>query len=292
MPGGGGCGTVKPILAREGRLTRQYVKIRRQGAVAVVTMDNPPTLNAMDQDLGPALARALEEAGREAAVRALVLTGAGGVYSAGGNLARAHRHLQEHPGEGAGRVFAGYTKWVHRVLAAILDLPVPLVSAVEGAASGAGLGWMLLSEVVVASREVKLLTGFVGVGLVPGAGVSLSLTRLLGARRAAELLMLNRPLAPARALEWGLVDELVPPGRALARALELAGELARGPRGALACTRSLLARAAWAGLLPQAEAERRRVMVAADLPAFRRRVGRFMQKKRSARSRLGSGKEG
>ncbi len=273
-------------------MDHQYVKTRRQGAVALLTMDNPRTLNAMDQDLGPALARALEEAGRDPRVRAVVLTGAGGVYSAGGNLARAHRHLQEHPRSGAGEVFAGYTKWVHRVLAAILDLPVPLVSAVEGAASGAGLGWMLLSEVVVASREVKLVAGFVGVGLVPGAGVSLSLGRLLGLRRASELLMLNRPLAPARALEWGLVDELVPPGRALERSLELAGELARGPRQALASTRALLGRAAWAGLLPQAEAERRRVMVAADLPAFRRRVGRFMQKRSSARPRVGSGKEG
>ena len=276
----------------EGELRHQYVKSERRGPVAVVTMDNPRTMNAMDQDLGPALVAALEAAGAEPGVRALVLTGAGGVYSAGGNLARAHRHLQEHPQGGAGEVFAGYTKWVHRVLAAILNLPVPLISAVEGAASGAGLGWMLLSELVVASREVKLLTGFVGVGLVPGAGVSLSLSRLLGARRASELLMLNRPLPPQRALEWGLVDELVPPGRALARSLELAGELARGPRRALASTRALLARAAWQGLLPQAEAERRVVMAAADLPAFRRRVGRFMQGKSSPRPRVGSGKEG
>lgn len=250
-----------------------YVTTQRRGAVALVTMDNPATLNAMDQDLGPQLARALESAGRQSGVGAVVLAGAGGVFSAGGNLARAARHLESHPG--ASEVFAAYTVWVARVLAAIARLPRPVVCAVGGAASGAGLAWMLASDAVVCAADAKLVAGFVAAGLAPGAGASLGLARLLGLPRAAELLWRNRPLPPETALAWGLVDELAPRERVLERALELAAELAAGPAEALAATKALLARAGRAGLLPQAEAERACVLAAADTPEFRKRAARY-----------------
>lgn len=260
-------------------MSNEYVHSQRQGAVALVTMNNPATLNAMDEDLGPELARTLEVLSRDPEVRAVVLTGAGGVFSGGGNVVRAHEYIQTH--QGAGSLFAQYTKWVHRVLAALTRMSQPAICAVEGAASGAGLGWMLASDLVICDEAAKLVSGFLAVGLVPGAGVSLMLPRLLGLARASELLYLNRRLSPQEALDWGVVDELQPAEEVLPRAMELAADLAAGPARAIAATKALINNATRSGLMTQSENERRAVMSAADLPEFLERVKRFVQGRRS-----------
>lgn len=259
-------------------MSREFVHCHKQDCVALATLDNPATYNAMDENLGPAFARTLERLSRDKEVRAVVLTGAGGVFTGGGNVVRAHEHLQNH--QGAGSVFAEYTKWVHRVLAAMTQMPKPLVCAVQGASSGAGLGWMLAADLVICDEKAKLVPGFLAVGLVPGAGVSLTLPRLLGLSRAGELLYLNRRLSPQEALAWGLVDELRPAGEVLPRAMELAAEMAHGPAGALAASKALINAATRYGLMTQSEDERRAVMSAADLPEFRKRVQRFVQDRR------------
>jgi len=253
-----------------------YVRMDWDGPVVTLTMDNPATMNAMDDQMGPRLARALEGLAHEHRARVVVLTGAGGNFTGGGNLKRAAQHLEEHPGQGAGVVFGAYLRYVVRVVQALTGLPQPVISAVEGAASGAGLAWMLASDMVVAADNARIVPGFVGVGLVPAAGVTWHLPRLLGLARASERLMLGRALSPAQAVELGLVQRLAPPGGALATARELAQELAAGPGQALAETKRLLTRAARAGLNPQLEKERLAVIAAADDSEFARRVRRFV----------------
>ena len=253
-----------------------YVRTERHGPVVTVTMDNPATMNAMDTEMGPRLARTLEGLAPERGVRVVILTGAGGNFTGGGNLKRAARRLEEHPGQGAGAVFGGYLQYVVRVVQALTGLPQPVISAVEGASSGAGLAWMLASDLVVAARDARIVPGFVGVGLVPAAGVTWHLPRLVGPARAAGILMLGRTLDPVQARELGLVQRLAPPGRALAEARELAARLARQPRRALAETKRLLHGAARGGLCPHLEDERLAVMTAADDEEFARRVRRFL----------------
>ncbi len=259
--------------------TPRYVRIKRHGPVTVVVMDNPATMNAMDQEMGPRLVGALEGLAADRSVRAVVLTGAGGRFSAGGNLARAEEFLAEHPGRGAAPVFAQYTIWVHRLLAVLTRLPQPVVAAVERAASGGGLGWLLACDLVVLAEDARLSTGFLAIGLAPAAGVSWHLPRLVGLPRAAELLMLGRTLEADQALELGMADRLAPPGETLPVALELAGELARGPAQALSATKELLGGAARRGLFPQAEAERRAVLHTADQREFARRLEKFRRRR-------------
>jgi 2-(1,2-epoxy-1,2-dihydrophenyl)acetyl-CoA isomerase len=278
QPGGPVAGCKKDVLV-ENMVSNQFVHIQRQNRVALVTMDNPATLNAMDEDLGPELARSLELLSRDQEMRCVVLTGAGGVFSGGGNVVAAHEYIQTH--QGAGSLFAEYTKWVKRLLAALTRMPQPVICAVRGASSGAGLGWMLASDFVICDEKAKLVPGFLAIGLVPGAGVSLTLPRLLRLPRASELLYLNRKISPQEALAWGMVDELKPADQVLPRAMELAAELAAGPAGALAASKALINQATKSGLMVQSENERRAVMSAADLPEFRERVTRFVQGKRS-----------
>ncbi|MEW5912866.1 MAG: enoyl-CoA hydratase-related protein [Thermodesulfobacteriota bacterium] len=259
-------------------MNRTLVRCERRGPVATVTMDNPRTMNAMDTELGPQLAGALEGLALDPAVAAVVLTGAGGNFTGGGNLKKAGEHLEQHPGQGAGPVFAAYLQYVLRVVQALTGMPQPVVCAVEGAASGAGLAWMLASDLVLCADDARILPGFLGVGLVPAAGVTLHLPRLVGLARASEMLMLGRPIDLARAQALGLVHRVTPPGQALAQAQALAQELAAGSRPALAATKRLLGRAARQGLATQLEAERRAVMAAADHEEFAKRLRRFLSR--------------
>lgn len=252
-----------------------YLRLENQGPVALLTLDNPATANAMDEDLGPELARALEALAVDEAVRAVVLTGAGPIFSGGGNLAKAQAHLHEHPGQGAGVVFQQYTKLVTRVVAALTGMPKPVVAAARGAASGAGLAWLLASDLVVLAQGTRLVPGFVAVGLVPAAGVTLGLGRQLGHLAAAETLMLGRTITAEQALSLGLAHRVVPPEQLLPQALQLAQELAQGPAQALAATKRLLNLGQRQGLMTQMESERRAAVAAADLPEFATRAARF-----------------
>ncbi len=243
-------------------------------------MDNPATVNGMDLELGPELARSLEQAAQDRRVRAVVLTGAGGVFSAGGNLKAARDHLAAHPGRGAGEVFAAYSIWVNRVALALAGLPQPWVAAVRGAASGAGLGWLLLADMAVVAQDAKLVPGFLRVGLAPGAAVSLTLPLLVGRMRAAEILLLNRRIAPREARRLGLAHRVVPGLEVLPAAQELARGLAEGPARAQAATRRLLRRAVLKDLAGHLEQERQAVIAAADDPEFAARLPRFFARRR------------
>ncbi|MCB2191550.1 MAG: enoyl-CoA hydratase/isomerase family protein [Deltaproteobacteria bacterium] len=261
--------------------TPEYVRIQREGAVVTVTMDNPATMNGMDDEMGPRLSRALESLAHDHETRVVILTGAGGNFSGGGNLKRAAAFIAEHPGQGAGKVFANYLQYVIRVVLAITELPKPLICAVEGASSGAGLAWMAAGDLVVAADDARLVPGFVKVGLVPGAGSTYHFSHLFGPALAAELFYLGDTLSPQRAHELGLVTHLAPHGGALEKARELAEKLAQGPAEALAATKRRLGRAIRTGLAPHLEDERLGVITAADDPEFARRVERFVNKSSS-----------
>lgn len=280
-PGTPGDGRRRAASAHERRagVAYRYVRLERRGAVALLTMNNPATANAMDEDLGPELVAALEGLALDRQVGALVLTGAGPIFSGGGNIVKAQQYLEDHPGQGAAPVFEGYTKWVSRAVIALTGMPQPVVAAVNGAASGAGLAWILACDLAVAVPGARLVPGFLAVGLVPAAGTNLGLARLLGHLRASEMLMLNRVLSASEALDLGLLHRVVGPQELLPTALDLAGRLAQGPRQALALSKALLNRAARAGLHGQLEDERRAVMMAADQPDFARLAGRFVGKK-------------
>lgn len=259
----------------------QFVITKRQKTTALVIMNNPKTLNAMDQQMGPALLNALEELAHDNAIKAVVLTGAGGIFSAGGNLKKAQKHLANHPEQGASPVFEAYTIWVHRVLEAICNLEKPVFSAVTGVASGAGLAWMLASDFVVADPLARIKPGFIGVGLVAAAGVTWHLPKLTGLKKATELLMLNQALSPEEALKLGLVQKISSSGQARKEALCLAFSLAQGPQKTLAETKRLLNENARQGIFSHVEAEKKAVLKLADSGEFARRLEAFMSRKKS-----------
>jgi 2-(1,2-epoxy-1,2-dihydrophenyl)acetyl-CoA isomerase len=211
-----------------------YLREDRQGAVAVLTLDDPPRRNALSMELRLALRDRLQALSTDAACRAIVLTGAGGAFCAGGDLDAMRR---DDPAGSRARLAI-----VQDIVRLIAAGPRPVVAAVEGAAFGAGLALAAAADVVVADPGAKLSASFVKLGLMPDAGLLWSLPQRVGAARARAMMLDGRVLDGRQAFEAGLADHLAEAGGARAAALAEAEALARGAPLAQAQIKAAFAR--------------------------------------------------
>jgi len=212
------------------------VQVETRGAVALVTLNRPESGNALNLQMGMDLLAAALACARNAAVRAVVLTGAGRNFCFGGDLrAMASRDT-------AGDDYIReLTTYLHAAIAHFTRMDAPVIAAVNGTAAGAGVGLAAMADLALCSRGAKFNLAYTAAGLTPDAGTSFLLPRILGARRAMELLLLNRTLGAEEALNWGLVNEVVAEEELQARALVLAEQLAAGASSAYGATKRLLA---------------------------------------------------
>ncbi len=202
------------------------LKIEREGDVAIFTLSREDRLNALTPSLLIELREGIEaELARGA--RALVLTGAGRAFSSGADLQADG--VDALPSD-LGEVLATSYNPLARTLA---DLPVPLVVAVNGPAVGAGMGFALAGDIVVADRSAYFLLAFANIGLVPDAGATWMVAKCVGRARAMELALLGEKLSAEDAKAMGLIARVVEDGTALAEAKALAVRLAKGPTLAL-----------------------------------------------------------
>jgi 2-(1,2-epoxy-1,2-dihydrophenyl)acetyl-CoA isomerase len=203
------------------------------GAVAVVTLNRPDKLNAIDIPLRLALADAIEAADRDSSVRAIVLTGAGRAFCSGGDIGSMERMAPQEALERA--------QLAQRVIRAIWSTDKPVIAAVEGMAFGAGTALAAACDRVVAAQDARFATTFTAVGLAGDMGAFVSLPTRVGVARARQMLMVPKPIPAEEALGIGLVDALAEPGEAFEAALADATRLAAGPAQAHAVIKSLLA---------------------------------------------------
>jgi 2-(1,2-epoxy-1,2-dihydrophenyl)acetyl-CoA isomerase len=212
------------------------VQVETRGAVALVTLNRPESGNALNLQMGMDLLAAALACARNAAVRAVVLTGVGRNFCFGGDLrAMASRDT-------AGDDYIReLTTYLHAAIAHFTRMDAPVIAAVNGTAAGAGVGLAAMADLALCGRGAKFNLAYTAAGLTPDAGTSFLLPRILGARRAMELLLLNRTLSAEEALSWGLVNEVVVDEDLQARALVLAEQLASGASSAYGATKRLLA---------------------------------------------------
>jgi 2-(1,2-epoxy-1,2-dihydrophenyl)acetyl-CoA isomerase len=208
------------------------VKREREGAVGILTLDEPASLNAMTPDLLGDLAAAIGEMTADADLRALVLTGAGRGFCSGQNL-KAFDSLGDD-------IAAGVMKLYWPAFNALRTCRVPVVVAVNGVAAGGGFSLAMSGDMIVAAKSASFIQVFSRIGLVPDLGSTWLLPRLIGRQRALEMMLFNQPLAAEKAQEWGIVREVFEDTELRAGALALAQKLATGPTRALAATRQLL----------------------------------------------------
>jgi enoyl-CoA hydratase/carnithine racemase len=209
----------------------EHVVTELGGGVLRIELRRPEKRNALTLAMYTALAEALEAAGGDRAVRAVLLHGQPEVFCAGNDV---QDFRDARPEEAGTQAF--------RFLTAISTFEKPLVAAVAGQAIGIGTTILLHCDLVYAAESARLHLPFARLGLCPEAGSSLLLPRLAGHQRAAELLLLGEPFGAARAREVGLVNAVVPDGELMSRAGEVAAKLAALPASALRATKMLMKR--------------------------------------------------
>ena len=227
------------------------VLLDHEAGVAGLRLNRPEASNALNQELLEALADAVRTLQRDHSVRAVLLSAEGKNFCGGGDV-------REFAAQG--EALPGHLRHLTGLLAAVarglIDLHAPVVTLVQGAATGGGgLGLVCASDIVLAGPRARFMLGATRVGMAPDAGLSLTLTRLVGLRQALSLALLNPMLDASQALELGLVSEVLADEEALwERGLEVARTLAAGPPLAQAQTKRLL----WRGLsrvLPESLAD-------------------------------------
>ncbi|MER7542856.1 enoyl-CoA hydratase/isomerase family protein [Spirillospora sp. NPDC127506] len=211
------------------------VTVTAHGAARVLTLNRPEARNAIDVPMRERLLEELRRAAGDPGVRAIVLTGAGGTFSAGGDI----RSME---GAGPDAVRARLAP-VHKAVRLIATCGTPVIAAVEGAAAGLGVSLAAVCDHVVAAEDARFVAAFGKVGLVADGGLLWTLPQRVGMGRAKEMLLFGRTVTAPRAYEIGLADSLVPSGTALDAALELAGEAAALAPLPVAAAKRLLARA-------------------------------------------------
>lgn len=206
--------------------------------LATITLNRPDRLNALSSDLKEELLAALRSIARpDSGARALLITGEGRGFCAGADLAEGGMSGDRDMG-------ASLTDTYHPFLTEIANLNIPVVSAVNGVAAGAGMSIAISADIVIAAKSAYFLQAFVNIGLVPDAGSTFILPRLVGTARARAMMMLGEKVPAETALEWGMIYDVVEDDALMETATAIAGKLANGPTVALNGIRKLMASSA------------------------------------------------
>ena len=261
--------------ARDSLKTVQPVLMRREGALAIVTLNRPDAGNSIDAPLALALLQTMQALSADATVRALLIEGSGKMFCGGGDLTSFASKDR-----GAARYVEGLIKDLHAALELISSFHAPVISAVHGAAAGAGMGLALAADLVVAGDGSRFVMAYTRSGLTPDGGTSWLLPRLVGLRRAMELTLLNPILTAAEALDLRMISEVVPDTDVGARARALASQLAAGPTAAYVTARRLMRESLQSGYAQQLSTEATSIVASFDTEDGLEGVRAFHERRR------------
>lgn len=220
-------------------MTEPLVILELRDAVATITLNRPDKRNAMSDDMRTAFIEVLEQVAADTSVRAVVLTGAGKGFCAGGDISGMQKRMNAPAGE------VGFNGWrrqqrVHHAQALLHTLPKPVIAAVNGAASGLGADTALACDFVIASEWASFTWSYMLRGIIPDGGGMYFLPRRVGLAKAKELIFTGRPVKAEEALRLGIVDRQTSADRLLAEAQAWAVELGGASPTALALTKTIL----------------------------------------------------
>lgn len=217
-----------------------FLKIERDGPVVIAALNRPDQRNAISETEHSEEIRDFSAAmTRDRSVRAIVLTGTGKAFCAGGNV----KHMRDRAGLFAGSPFdqrEAYRTGIQLIPTALYELEVPVVAAINGPAIGAGLDLACMCDIRIASEAAIFAESFVKLGIVPGDGGAWLLPRAIGMARASQMTLTGETIDAATALEYGLVSEVVAPERLMDRAREIASAIAANPGHATRMAKRLL----------------------------------------------------
>jgi 2-(1,2-epoxy-1,2-dihydrophenyl)acetyl-CoA isomerase len=230
--------------------SHETVDLTKDESAARILLNRPEALNAWNEQFGRDLLDAVTTVAEDDSVRAVMITGAGRGFSSGADLKE-----QRSTADGVPDLSARLKEVYHPIITSLREMPKPVVAGVNGPAVGIGCSLALACDLIVAAESAYLLLAFVNIGLVPDGGSTAFLPARIGYARAAEMAMLGERVPAEQALEWGLINRVVPDEDLEGAADALLHLLAKGPTTSYAGSKRLLNRRMYAGLAEQLEAE-------------------------------------
>ena len=227
------------------------VELTVSGGAARITLNRPDSLNAWNEQFGIELREAVQAVAADDAVRAVMITGAGRAFSSGADLKEQRTGGEEGPPDLSLRLKELY----HPIITGIREMPKPVVAAVNGPAVGIGCSLALCCDLILAAQSSYFLLAFINIGLVPDGGSTAIVPARTGVARAMEMGMLGEKVPAELALDWGLVNRVLPDEKLIDDADVLLQHLAGGPTKAYANFKALINRRVYAGMAEQLEAE-------------------------------------
>lgn len=208
--------------------------VEEKAGVAKIVLNRPEQAHSINLQMAEELHRAALFCEESESVRAVLLTSTGKMFCAGGDLASFAK------ADNASQALKEITFYLHAAISRFARMDAPLVVAVNGMAAGAGFSLALLGDLTLAAESARFTMAYTAVALSPDAGSTFNLPRLIGEKRAKELMLTNRRLSAQEALDWGLVNQVIPDAELLEQAETLASTLAQGPTRAFGAVKSLL----------------------------------------------------
>lgn len=223
----------------------ETILVDQNAGIATITLNRPAKLNAFNDQMIAETTRAFKDAGRDNTIRCVVITGAGRGFSSGQDLA----DFKERVGEIA--IGEHLRQGYHRLIRQMLALEKPIIGSINGIVAGAGLGVALAADIRIVAHDSVFMLAFSRIGLIPDSGVNWLLPRLIGYARAYEMAITADRVSAAQALEWGMVNRVVPAGQLPEITAAWARQLADGPTLAFGLTKRAMVRG-WEQTLDEA----------------------------------------
>jgi 2-(1,2-epoxy-1,2-dihydrophenyl)acetyl-CoA isomerase len=242
--------------------------------VAHITLNREKAANALNLRMCQELEQVALTAQEDASVRAVLIGARGRMFCAGGDLPAMGEAAGEAPA-----LLKRMTIHLHAALSILARMDAPTVAAVGGAAAGAGFSLVCATDLAIAGESAKFTMAYTAAGLAPDGSSTWHLPRLVGRRRAAELMLLNRRLSAAEALEWGILNQVVPDAEVDATAGKLAAQLAQGPTRAYGTVKALLTSSGSESFETQMELESRGIADSARSADGQEGVAAFLAKR-------------
>jgi len=260
-----------------GSIMRDYknIQFEQRGNIAVITLNRPNAANGIDLALGNDLMHAAIECDENHSIRAVVITGAGKMFCAGGDLLSFNAQ-----GDKLAYGLKELTAYLHAALSRFARMDAPLITAINGAAAGAGMSLAIAGDYVIAGVSAKFTMAYTAAGLAPDGSATFYLPRLVGLRRAQELIFTNRRLNAQEALEWQLVNRVVADAELLPEALKVAEQLANGPTRAFGTVKKLLLETYEQSLETQMELEARGISAMSNTIDGKEGITAFVEKRK------------
>lgn len=256
------------------------VRIEQQGTVAVVTLNRPGSLNALNSEMAYQLRDGFRELADSPGVRAIVLRGEGDHFMAGGDIAFFKQSLDLPPDERKQQV-TRLIGVVHEFITTLRTMPQPVIASVQGNVAGFGMSLVAASDLAVAADNARFTQAYCQIGASPDGGNTFFLPRAIGTKRAMAMTLLNDPLSADHALAMGLVNQVVNAAELKTVSMQLAERLAQGPTGAYARAKQLINSTMANTLQQQLDAEQERFALCAVSHDFAEGVTAFMEKRKA-----------